>query len=50
MIFPWILLIVLNGDPLPWAGFQTKAACEQVKNALVLPKGATMSCEKATRT
>lgn len=49
MIFPWILVIILNGDVLPWAGFQTKEACEQVKTALVIPKGATMSCKEEKR-
>lgn len=50
MIFPWILLIILNGDILPWAGFQTQDSCEQVRSHLDAPKGATLTCTKGTRT
>lgn len=49
MIFPWLLLIVLNGDPLPWAGFQTQDACEQIRSHLIAPKGAILTCTKGAR-
>lgn len=44
MLFPWILLIVLNGDVLPWAGFQSKESCEQVRSHLAVPKDAKLVC------
>lgn len=50
MMFPWILLIVLNGQILPWAGFQTVDACEQVRSHLNAPKGATMTCTRGAET
>jgi hypothetical protein len=50
MLFPWILIIILNGDILPWAGFQTQEACEQVRSALSAPKNSKLFCEKGTQT
>jgi hypothetical protein len=51
MIFPWILLIVLNGDVLPWAGFQTKEDCENVRSHLAaLPKNSKTVCTQGDRT
>lgn len=48
MFFPFVLLIILNGDPLPWAGFQTQEACEQIRSHLTMPKNAKSFCAKAT--
>jgi hypothetical protein len=50
MIFPFILVIIFNGDPLPWAGFQTQDACEQVRAHLRIPKGAIATCAKTVQT
>lgn len=44
MLFPWILIIVIGGDVLPWAGFQTKEACEQVRAGLSVPKDSKTVC------
>lgn len=49
MIFPFILMLFINGDPLPWAGFQTKEACEQVRSHLRFPKEVTALCTETKR-
>ncbi len=41
MMFPWILLLFIGGDPLPYAGFQTQEHCEQVKRSLAPHKDIT---------
>jgi hypothetical protein len=46
MLFPIILMLFINGDPLPWAGFQTAEACEQVRSHMSLPQGVKGLCVK----
>lgn len=47
MLFPIILLVFINGDPMPWAGFQDQESCESVKAAMSLPKGVKAFCVRA---
>lgn len=42
----FVLILIINGDPLPWAGFQTQESCEQVLKHIALPKGVTGHCGK----
>lgn len=39
-------MLFINGDPLPWAGFQTMEACEQIRSALSFPKTVTSKCAR----
>lgn len=49
MSFPWVLLLFIGGDPLPFAGFQTKEHCEMVKRSLAPHKDIThKACVAAT--
>lgn len=49
MLFPFVLMLFINGDPLPWAGFQSAEACEQVRSHLSFPKGVTSACLETQR-
>jgi hypothetical protein len=48
MIFPWILMLFINGDPLPWAGFQDEASCESVRRAMAPAPGVKSLCARTT--
>ena len=45
-MFPFVLLLLIGGDPLPWAGFQSLEACKQALSHMALPKGVTGHCGK----
>ena len=49
MLFPWILMLFINGDPFPWAGFQSEEACEQVRAAMSPAKGVKSLCARTVQ-
>lgn len=49
MIFPWVLMLFIGGDPLAYAGFQDKESCEAVKRSIGPHKDIThKACVRAT--
>lgn len=50
MSFAWVLILFIGGDPLPWAGFNDKDACELVRKGLTMPKGVTALCAETKQT
>ena len=46
-MFPWILLVIVNAQPLVLAGFRDEATCEVVRAAL--HANGPLLCRKATR-
>ena len=49
MMFPWVLMLFIGGDPLAYAGFQDQESCEQVKKNIAPHKDITFkACVKAS--
>lgn len=49
MTFAFVLLLIVNGKPLPWAGFHDHDSCEMVRKALPAAKDVITVCVEPKR-